>query len=323
MFSPTCDPLALTVLATGVILHGLLELLLAKRGPAKALLPLILAGVFTVLAGVGYLAAQPGLVWQGALLLVGAELLLAGLRSPVFAFAASASRLLRFDWLKYGAVQSLVLLIMGSALLAAQIRHFDADLEKDMAQTDLSLGMMGEGIDLPTLPSYLAQTDAGNPVPLFSVTPTAKALPATAEQHFIDNHELQNKVIRRAASDIRYNCHGWVFTAGQYWLRSGAIESILKDNDYQAVAKPQPGDVAVFRNSTGEVTHTGLVRGMSDRLPLIESKWGQMGRYVHTSEDHGYENNVITYYHTTRGTHLLKGLSDSPETHAVSTPTMP
>src|SRR5262249_26831322 len=132
------------------------------------------------------------------------------------------------------------------------------------------------------------------------------------------------KRIQTAPADPAYNCHGWVFTGGRCWVRGGAVESILADNAYQVTTQPKEGDLAVFRSSAGEVTHTGLVRGNAAGSVLIESKWGQMGRYVHTARDHPYRTDGLTYYHTPRGTHLLLGSQEAPPRVATAlSPTSP
>jgi hypothetical protein len=94
-------------------------------------------------------------------------------------------------------------------------------------------------------------------------------------------------------------------------VRSSAVERILADNGYKSTSEPQPGDVAVFRNPSGEVTHTGVVRAAGEGSPvLVESKWGRGGRFIHGSEEHAYRGQQVTYYLSRRGDHLLQGLSD-------------
>jgi len=100
-------------------------------------------------------------------------------------------------------------------------------------------------------------------------------------------------------------------------VRGAAVESILADNAYQITTEPCEGDLAVFHDSFGKVTHTGLVRGHSSGTVLIESKWGQMGRFVHTARDHPYGADALTYYHTPRGTHLLLGPLEAPPREPV------
>jgi hypothetical protein len=95
--------------------------------------------------------------------------------------------------------------------------------------------------------------------------------------------------IERAGKDPSANCHGWVFTGGQYLLTSQCVETILADNEYQVVAQPRPGDVIVYRDAFDLILHSGLVRlALDDGLVLIESKWGLDARYLHLPEDQGY-----------------------------------
>src|SRR5262249_9036483 len=82
----------------------------------------------------------------------------------------------------------------------------------------------------------------------------------------------------------------------------------LQDNRYSAVSSPRAGDLAVYHNPSGEVTHTGIVRLAADGLILIESKWGQLGRFVHTPTEHCYTDSTCTSYRSPRTSHLLRGL---------------
>jgi hypothetical protein len=120
---------------------------------------------------------------------------------------------------------------------------------------------------------------------------------------------MEWKVIRTAGPDPRCNCHGWVFAGGRYWLHGAFVESILHDNGYEPAGHTRPGDVAIFRNSAGEMMHSGLVRSVGDDgLVLVESKWGQLGRYIHIADEHMYRGLHATYYHTARGGHQLQGV---------------
>jgi hypothetical protein len=162
-------------------------------------------------------------------------------------------------------------------------------------------------------PALQATTDKGRSVPLFDASPNAVAADSATEIRYVRDQRLDRKLIQTGPPDVRYNCHGWVFTGGQYWLRSAMVETVLADNDYVAVKHPQPGDVAVFRNNVNEVTHSGIVRtNDKDAGVLIESKWGRFGRYIHGPDEHAYRGQQVTYYRTTRGTHLLRGLPSYP-----------
>jgi hypothetical protein len=102
-----------------------------------------------------------------------------------------------------------------------------------------------------------------------------------------------------------------VFTGGRFWVRGGQVEQLLKDNGYRSTTTPLPGDLIVYReNATGLVAHTGLVRTVIEETGkvLIESKLGSLGRFIHSADQHPYDDTAATYYHTARGGHLLHGL---------------
>jgi hypothetical protein len=102
-----------------------------------------------------------------------------------------------------------------------------------------------------------------------------------------------------------------VFAGGKFWVRGIAVPDILKDNGYYAVANPRLGDIAIFRDDKDVVAHTALVRGRGTKeAVLLESKWGKLGRYIHTADKHLYMGYKIQYYRTGRGSHTLSGLPD-------------
>src|SRR5262249_3395836 len=141
------------------------------------------------------------------------------------------------------------------------------------------------------------------------------AVDAGCEHRFLHGGNLDFNVIRTAPADGNYNCHGWVFTAGRYWVRGVFVERILKDNGYTVAPRVRSGDLAVCRNDSGEVTHTALVHSVGNNgQVLVESKWGRLGRYIHTPDQHAYRGQTVTYLRTSRGSHLLQGLGESPST---------
>ena len=88
------------------------------------------------------------------------------------------------------------------------------------------------------------------------------------------------------------------------------MDLILHDNGYGLVSVPRPGDLAVYRNSAGDIAHAGVVRGHGDDgLTLVESKWGCLGRFIHPADTHSYPDTTCSYYRTARPHgHLLRGL---------------
>ncbi len=162
--------------------------------------------------------------------------------------------------------------------------------------------------DLVEVPHLVARTDTGNPIPLFANAAPNPLTPAD-ETSLLKTMGLTQGVIRTAPPDPVYNCHGWVFTGGQYHIRGHHVAQILQENGYQETDHPEPGDVIIYRNGQGEVVHTGLVRGIGlGDFVMIESKWSVWARYLHEPATQCYSSNY-TYYRSSRPGHLLAGLS--------------
>ena len=101
------------------------------------------------------------------------------------------------------------------------------------------------------------------------------------------------------------NCHGWVFAKDEYFLREGSVEQILKDNGYEPCEAPKSGDLIVYRDQEGTISHTGVVQmAFLGRVPVIESKWGMDERFMHPPEVQPYGNRY-SYYRSPRQGHAL------------------
>jgi hypothetical protein len=165
----------------------------------------------------------------------------------------------------------------------------------------------------PTAVTISGQTDAGHVVPLF--TRPVDELPADkvkqVERWMTAAHP--QSIIRTAEADQSYNCHGWVFTNGGFWVRNESVDIILADNGYEVVEKPKAGDVVVYRDAEGHVTHTGRVRLMSDGTPIVESKWGHMGRFLHPAAEQPY-GETWSFYRSQRRGHLVR-VGDTPSSN--------
>ncbi len=83
----------------------------------------------------------------------------------------------------------------------------------------------------------------------------------------------------------KYNCWGFTFNPRQCWISSGAdVQNILDDNGTQVFPPNlRVGDVVCYRDSTGEITHTGRIWSLdaSGQPALVQSKWGSLGEYLH------------------------------------------
>jgi hypothetical protein len=167
-------------------------------------------------------------------------------------------------------------------------------------------GMMDPlAVGLHEVDGAYAVTDAGTELSVFAPNLPKEGAALIDEQGFLSRQRLKLGVLHVAPQTPDYNCHGWVFLGGRHWLCDDQVDQVLEDNNYQPVAQPRPGDVAVYRDGEGEVVHSGVVRTASDGLVLIESKWGGLGRYLHTPSDHVYGDAKLTYYRSPRTGHLL------------------
>ncbi len=159
-------------------------------------------------------------------------------------------------------------------------------------------------------------TDLGRPLrvlqmPVDAVTPTDARL--AAQDQVLTRFDLHDTVIYLPLGWQNTNCHGFVFTAGRYWVGGAQVNAILDDNGYRPIAAPQADDIAVYRNTDGTVMHSGIVRGVaSDGVILVESKWGQGARFVHRHDRQPYPDTTCTFYRSPRPGHLLRGLYPGP-----------
>jgi len=138
-----------------------------------------------------------------------------------------------------------------------------------------------------------------------------------AERRALTGMGFSERLIRTGPATEVTNCHGWVFTAGEYWLAPDDVELILTDNNYESVSEPGPGDLVIYREGS-KLLHSGVVRTlMNDGSILVESKWGWMGTFIHPVGGTCYGRGV-TYYHSLRGGHTLTGLDAKSKSQQVA-----
>jgi hypothetical protein len=161
----------------------------------------------------------------------------------------------------------------------------------------------------PLEPGLNAATDRGQPIALMrSIAPRPAAELEKLELSKFQDSAFCRTAIRRGKPDDHSNCHGWVFTGGQFWLLPEMIPTILADNQYARVTDPQPGDLVIYY-SNREIAHTGIVRYTeASQPPIVESKWGSLGVFIHTIHGSVYGNEYQVYRSPRRG-HRLDGIS--------------
>jgi hypothetical protein len=165
--------------------------------------------------------------------------------------------------------------------------------------------------DLQEVPTDAALTDAGYRIPLYMRNTKSSSVSDchSAEAIQLDRPELRQRSIRTAPPDPTYDCHGWVFATGRYWIKSRDVPQILTDNGYHVTNEPRESDLAIYYDQQGQVVHSGIVRLVaSDSRILIESKWGWAGRFIHDVEGQPYGKNCV-FFRSRRSGHRLSGLS--------------
>jgi len=310
------DYISLLVLAAGGVglgTLGLLSVVSPRHRGLRWLVP-VLAVLLTLLALTGPFLGQPRSL---------------SVVSGILAAIAGLFELSRGSWLRRlcSRVQALLLnpsLQWGSLLaLTVTLTVGWANLADRVLQpAELDLGSLP--LDSPVLrelPGSHAVTDLGHPVPLYSNQQEAVQTQdgrSGEDVYLQQSNAWHYRLLRTAPPDPAYNCHGWVFAGGHGWVQSQSVELILKDNAYQEVARPQARDVAIFRDGSGQLLHSGIVHSVSpDGVVLVESKWGILGRFIHRPEDQCYAEQC-TFYHSTRHGHLLRDPAESGTQHIES-----
>jgi hypothetical protein len=202
--------------------------------------------------------------------------------------------------------------VVGSVVICE--RADEAASTASLAELELLQGQS------PTVPTerIKASTDRGTRLVLKEPTaPRDGAELSGAEGRILKTSNLSEFVIRRGSADDRSNCHGWVFTGGQFFVSGEDVDVILKENGYYEHREPQPGDLVVYR-ADNAVTHTAVVRYVSEGQPvLLESKWGKLGVFLHPADKSPY-GAEYTFYRSPRKGHQLASASDGqPASPAV------
>lgn len=95
----------------------------------------------------------------------------------------------------------------------------------------------------------------------------------------------------RTGPSLVYNCHGLTFASRRTRIeKTPAINLIIGDDEWEEIVETKdllPGDVVVYFSDKGEANHSGVVVECSAplHLPIICSKWGSAGEFVHKITD--------------------------------------
>ncbi len=161
--------------------------------------------------------------------------------------------------------------------------------------------------DLEMDPMLVASTDHGVRVPLYKLPGGHEDSQVNEHNHgqLLENSPSPYRAVRLSHLDNNSNSAGWVFAEAQRWILYRDVPQILKDNDYHAVSVPVPGDLAIYRDNRGAITHVAqVVTLLKGNRPLIESEWEYQGVFLHLAEGTPYGPS-FQYYHSPRSGHML------------------
>jgi len=298
---PSMELLASFALAVGVILQGGFGLLSKRRRLRHVswVVPLTLALLMAIPGFTLALSSHPSYLSLPLIALSCFWTFFAFIHSPLPGFLFRHADILRRSWIHSGA-----LVVLGVALISWQVYTLDQQLAIEQIDSDIAL-QSPQPPELRPIPGLSALTDRGRSIPLMSLVVKAHSSP-TEELSFIRSMNLESQIIQTGQPDESYNCHGWVFANGTAWIRGEEVKTILVDNQYQVASEPAIGDLVIFHDASGNVKHSALVCSiLHDGAVLLESKWGKMGRYIHTLHRHSYQQFKCTIYRSPRSGHRL------------------
>lgn len=147
------------------------------------------------------------------------------------------------------------------------------------------------------VPGVTLLTDQGTPIGVKRLSE------AVAPGEVPDGYD--GRLIVAGGQDALSNCHGWVFTDGEFCVDGARVDDILRDNGYTQVGDPEPSDLIIYRDQDGIPIHTGVVKATGKKgFVLVESKWGQLDVYWHTPADQRYADHW-EYWRSPRVGHRL------------------
>lgn len=208
--------------------------------------------------------------------------------------------------IKRPAIQASLMAFGGGSLIAFGMYRYECDEDQLMENDNIFMQQAVWKPNLHPIEGTVAYTDKGRVLELQAPDEIRTSTEMDEMEHSVLEQMIGDKpVIRLHGPDDRTNCHGWVFTGGKNWLPTDQVETILEDNGYRPVTTPALGDLAIFRDpNSNQVTHTSIVRILGGGSPIVESKWGWMGVFLHPVDQSCYGTN-FTYYHTERENHLV------------------
>ena len=265
---------------------------LASRWTSKLAL-----AIAAVLAAIGVTAAAWGQHWE-----IAAPCALVGAFCGLASFLRSSAFQRCLCVVARPAVAASLLLLV--SLVASRFVQSAATPAADPIDIPLMASARSHPIE-----GLVALTDHGRALSLIAYDDEPEI--TEIERSFLAAEKYEHQIIRLAEPSPLCNCHGWIYTAGRFAIRSSAIDDLLHDNGYAEVPEPQKGDLVIYRARSGNIEHTGVVRLVDDaNLTLVESKWGPLGVYLHPVDAQPY-GETRHFYRSSRVGHLVTIVPES------------
>lgn len=100
-----------------------------------------------------------------------------------------------------------------------------------------------------------------------------------------------------------YNCHGLTFASRRTQPDEESLGRVLSEDGYRELGEQdevRPGDVVLYYDLDGDVTHSGIVvdvrECMSVRVPFVWSKWGHWREVIHNVKYCPYDAARLRYF---------------------------
>lgn len=133
-------------------------------------------------------------------------------------------------------------------------------------------------------------TKIGQSIPNEQAAQLPRVRMEAARDNVLSHHPT---AVERSLSS-EYNCMGMVFAARRTWIDPALLGIILRGDSYRRVQEESElavGDVVVYRNRNGSVSHVGVIFSIGlygpdgTRKVVVLSQWGLDGEYFHEIDD--------------------------------------
>ncbi len=110
------------------------------------------------------------------------------------------------------------------------------------------------------------------------------------DRHWSDRiPKLYRNVIPRTDPSAAYNCHGLTFASRRTRVdNTSDVFRVIHDDNWVEIPMNGilPGDIVIYFSEEGDANHSGIVMEYRQlAVPLICSKWGNAGEYIHALQN--------------------------------------